>query len=185
MSDSLPEYVVHELLELPEDERSAGLNQRLDRGYGSCILEQPRIAKIVEGNMNYFDGDRYRLNEWVIMPNHVHVLIDKPQAPLRKIMHGWRSYTSNRIQEVLPDHETPDEGRLWQPGFYDRSIRDRAHYWNCCRYTWLNAVKAGLSDTPWDWEWSSACRSVQAEDGDRLKRWFRDYRRKPSDPKSL
>ncbi|HYG73714.1 MAG TPA: transposase, partial [Planctomycetota bacterium] len=48
----------------------------LDAGYGACHLKDPAAARIVENVMLFFDGARYRLLEWVVMPNHVHFLIE-------------------------------------------------------------------------------------------------------------
>ena len=47
----------------------------LDAGYGSCVLRRAEVRKIVEDALRHFDGDRYELGEFVVMPNHVHVLV--------------------------------------------------------------------------------------------------------------
>src|SRR5690348_6030781 len=42
----------------------------LDAGHGDCYLRDERIAKIVQDALLHFDGARYRMLEWVVMPNH-------------------------------------------------------------------------------------------------------------------
>src|ERR1017187_4508943 len=50
-------------------ERRTKLEEYLDRGFGECPLKQPAIAELVENALRFFDGQRYRLQAWVIMPN--------------------------------------------------------------------------------------------------------------------
>ncbi|HPB97339.1 MAG TPA: hypothetical protein PKW66_15580, partial [Polyangiaceae bacterium] len=57
-------------------------------GHGNCWLKQPEIASIVEKAWLYFDGQRYRLLVWCVMPNHVHVLIETfDKFPLGGLLH--------------------------------------------------------------------------------------------------
>ena len=50
------------------------LDEHLDAAHGSCALSEPRLAQIVADPLHHFDGRRYDLWSYVIMPNHVHVL---------------------------------------------------------------------------------------------------------------
>lgn len=70
----------------------------LDEGQGECILADPQCAAVVAETLAHFDGRRYRLDHWVIMPNHVHVLV-LPMAHyvLTNILHSWKSYTAHVI----------------------------------------------------------------------------------------
>jgi REP element-mobilizing transposase RayT len=69
------------------------------------------------------------------MPNHVHVLIElKARDQLSKILHSWKSYTAKRINEVVGG-----SGEVWQKEYYDRLIRDSAHYQRTVRYIRKNA----------------------------------------------
>ena len=47
----------------------------LDTCHGACLLRQPALAQIVSDSLLQFDGDRYRLGDFVVMPNHVHLLV--------------------------------------------------------------------------------------------------------------
>jgi len=58
------------------DERfTERMEQLLDAGYGSCALAKLNISGMVEQALKHFDGSRYRLGDFVIMPNHVHALV--------------------------------------------------------------------------------------------------------------
>ena len=113
----------------------------LDAGYGECILKDPKAAEIVKNAMDYFDGRRYKLHAWSIMPNHVHTIVE-PLADfkLSKIIHSWKSFTANQI-----NRQQNRKGQLWQRETYDHIIRTEVEYWDQIDYVWNNPVKAGLS----------------------------------------
>jgi len=95
-------------------------NELLDNGYGSCVLVKPECKKIVEDALKYFEGERYILDKYIIMPNHVHVIvIPKGKWTLSNIMHSWKSYTSNKINKLLGR-----EGELWLHESFDHIIRN-------------------------------------------------------------
>ncbi|SMC18331.1 hypothetical protein SAMN02746041_00502, partial [Desulfacinum hydrothermale DSM 13146] len=91
LADSLPQerlrQLEQELATKPENEREKWKRQRieawLDAGMGCCALRHPRLAALMQNTLWYFDGSRYRLLAWCVMPNHVHVLIEQ-QALLSK-----------------------------------------------------------------------------------------------------
>jgi len=139
--------------------RRTRLQLYLDRGLGACWLRDPRIARIVEGALLFADGDRYRLLAWVVMPNHVHALIETlPGGALDKIVHSWKSYTAN-----IANHLLHREGAFWFREYYDRFIRDDTHFERAVSYIHANPVKAGLVERAEDWPFGSA-RLVPALD---------------------
>ena len=74
------------------------VEQYLDKGYGSCLLKDSRNAQIVLHTWKWFDSDRYDLIDYVVMPNHVHVLIKTYEGwPIAKVLHSWKSYTAKEI----------------------------------------------------------------------------------------
>ena len=85
LADSLPLHVIESWQrELQQQsllpvEREIQLQRRieryLDQGTGACYLREPQIAEMVERSLYFFDGERYRLLAWVLMPNHVHLLL--------------------------------------------------------------------------------------------------------------
>ena len=91
----------------------------LDQGHGACLLRQSKLRQVVEGALRHFDGTRYRLDEFVVMPNHVHVIV----APLGEnllssVVHSWKSFTANKINEAL--HR---RGAFWQKESFDHIVR--------------------------------------------------------------
>ena len=72
----------------------------LDVGAGSCFLRNPRVAQIVADAIKHFDGERYVLFAWCVMPNHVHVVF-KAIQPLDRILHSWKSFTSKAANRLL------------------------------------------------------------------------------------
>ena len=117
----------------------------LDAGHGDCWLRRPEIAQLVADALSHFEGVRYHLDAWCIMPNHVHVVV-RPLAghQLPDIVHSWKSFTANAANKLLGR-----SGSFWQREYYDRLIRDESEYVNQVAYVLDNPVQAGLRNWPW------------------------------------
>ena len=115
------------------------------------MLRDQRAAAVVEENWLHFDGKDYRLLAWVVMPNHVHLLVEIWQTPQGQLIKNWKGFTARRINRVLGR-----SGKLWQDDYWDRYLRDEAHYHEVVRYIETNPVKAGLVKTREQWPFSSA-----------------------------
>ena len=135
-------------------EKRTRIQNFLDNGYGACFLKDDRLAEIVENALLHFDGERYALHAWCVMPNHVHILFT-PEAGFKmsQIVSSWKSFTANKCNQAL--NRT---GKLWEREPFDRHIRNEQHYRNAIAYIENNPVKAGLCEKPVDWRWSSARR---------------------------
>ena len=119
---------------------SGKIEQWLDAGHGSCILRRADCASLVADALRHFDGNRHQLISFVVMPNHVHVLlVQNPEFPIKQIVQNSKSFTSHEINQVLNR-----SGILWQKDYFDRLIRDEQHFANCVRYIRRNPVKARL-----------------------------------------
>ncbi len=167
LADSLPQSKLaeleHELAHLPEDqqglERRKKIDQWLDAGMGCCALRHPALAQVVQDSLFRFDGERYKLLAWCIMPNHVHVLI-RPEAGLGKIVQSWKSYTGrwalahNAELGLGVPGNSPGKA-FWMREYWDRYIRDKKHYEAVVDYIHNNPVKAGLCKVMEQWRWSS------------------------------
>ena len=160
LSDSLPGRLLEqwreELSHLPDDEaavkRRARIEKALDLGQGAGRLSIPILGEFVENTLLHFDADRYLLHAWVIMPNHVHVLITpRGSHTLSNILHSWKSFTAKQANALLAT-----KGAFWAPEYFDRAIRDETHYANTIAYFAINPVKAGLCKEPQHWRFSSA-----------------------------
>lgn len=119
---------------------SGAMERWLDAGHGACVLRSPRCAEAVADALHHFDGERCYQYAWVIMPNHIHVLM-APCALWRieQLVHSWKRFTARRINELLGR-----EGVFWQRDYFDRIVRDEKHFGNCVRYIRRNPEKAGL-----------------------------------------
>ena len=156
--DSLPKEVIEEIklkLDIKKEDSSYNssqyqrLRQKIaeyeDAGYGQCFLRDERIAAVMQNTLKHFDGERYQLICWCIMPNHVHVLIEVNEGwSLSKIMHGWRSYTANEANRILGR-----TGKFWMEEYYDRYIRNDNHLQKTINYILNNPANAGLDGWPW------------------------------------
>jgi len=128
------------------------MDDELDLGQGRCHLKDPRHADLVVEALRCFDGVRYRLRAWVVMPNHVHVLMDQVRGhPLGQVVGSWKSWAARNINA-----DAGRAGRLWQPDYFDRFMRDEGDVARTVAYIHWNPVKAGLVDSANQWRWSSA-----------------------------
>jgi REP element-mobilizing transposase RayT len=130
----------------------------LDRGQGECWLRHGNVAELVEKILLEADGCDYRMRAWVVMPNHVHLVVDVRDVPLAKLIGGWKG-KSSRLANVLLRHR----GQFWHEDYFDTLIRDEAHLKRAIRYTEQNPVKAFLVKDAREWSWSSARRRDKYE----------------------
>ena len=114
----------------------------LDAGRGSCLLARPEVSEIVVAALRHFDGERYDIDAFVVMPNHVHVLV-APREPwdLRRIEHSWKSFTAKEINRLCGR-----TGALWLEEGFDHIVRSEAHRDHFRGYIAENPGKAGLRD---------------------------------------
>ena len=122
-------------------EFSARVDAWLDAGHGSCVLKRPECGVIVADALRHFGGKRYELDAFVVMPNHVHVLF-RPFVghALEDVLHSWKSFTAKEINKILQR-----TGTLWQEEYWDRMIRNAAHFLACQRYIVSNPAKAKIA----------------------------------------
>ena len=135
------------------------IERHLDAGMGACWFRRPEIADTAAEAITHFDGIQYVLDDWVIMPNHVHlVLWPMPNFTLSNILKSRKQRIARRANLIL--------GRtgsvFWQPESYDHWIRNDEEKARIRRYIRANPVKSGLCTTPEAWRWGSAFRSQEA-----------------------
>ena len=64
----------------------------LDKGHGECALRMPELAQSVAKSLAYFDGERYLLGDFVVMPNHVHLLVCLlGDTEIEKQCYSWKN----------------------------------------------------------------------------------------------
>lgn len=161
LADSLPKKVIerwNQELELT-GERTAfapvmrqRIERYLDQGFGSCALRDARVAYMIQESLLHSDGERYWLSAWVVMPNHIHLVLT-PKSPwsLSRIMKLFKSYTSHEANRILGR-----QGQFWMEDYFDRYVRDHKHFTNAIGYIESNPVRARLCEKASDWRFSSA-----------------------------
>ena len=109
---------------------SRKVEEMLDNGYGECLLRDSTVRKYVSETLRFYDGRLYELLSYVIMPNHVHLLVRVTgDNRLADIVRNIKGYSAKIINNCL--HR---EGPLWMKEYHDRIIRNEDHLKNCLRY---------------------------------------------------
>jgi putative DNA methylase len=168
LADSVPHQVIErwrlELKSISCADEKIWLQKRieryLDQGYGEAFLKIAEVAQMVQNSLLKFDGIRYRLFAWVVMPNHVHTLMTRfDENELKNILQSIKSFTAHTANKMLGRG-----GQFWIEDYFDRFMRNQKHFDRTVRYIENNPVKAGLCREPADWPHSSA--------------WFKKHRLK-------
>jgi type I restriction enzyme R subunit len=100
-----------------------------------CLLAQPENAGIVARAMEHFDGERYLLGDYVVMPNHVHVLLVPLEGfSLTEILRSWKAFTAREI-----NLRAGRSGGLWQRESFDHIVRSGEQ---------LERIRGYIADNP-------------------------------------
>jgi REP element-mobilizing transposase RayT len=119
---------------------------------GPLWLADPEIAAYAEYPIvRGAELGRYLLHAYVIMPNHVHILLE-PRLPLAKITGVIKGVAARDANATLGRYGKP----FWQDESFDHWVRSSAEFARICHYIEWNPVRAGLVTRPQDWKWSSA-----------------------------
>jgi len=124
LADSLPKAVYDDLAAtaLNDSDLRRRIEAMIDGGRGACALRDPAVAAIAQDALWHFDGERYRLMAWVIMPSHVHVLTEQIEGHLlADIVQSWKSFTAKAANKHIGR-----TGAFWAPEYFDRYVRDQA-----------------------------------------------------------
>ena len=156
LADSLPKAVVERLAgqkavweanhPQPWDEEeqkeysrrfTLGFEKLLDDAHGECLLAQELFRGIVSDALLHFHGERYHLDTFVIMPNHVHALFHPlGENKLETILQTWKRFTAREINKLRGT-----EGSLWQREYWDRLIRSEKQLVWTRNYILKNSLK--------------------------------------------
>lgn len=145
----------------------------LDHAPAVQHLKDPACAAEVVKSLRHFDGERYDLSAWVVMPSHLHWVFwprdewvhslgtsADHRSPRERIQHSITSYTANICNRLLGR-----SGRFWQWESYDHCIRDEGELERIAAYIHANPVRAGLVARAEDFEFSSAGEHLRKERG--------------------
>jgi putative transposase len=107
---------------------------------------------IVAKLLHYRDAGAYQLHAFVLMPNHLHLLLTPSgTTTLEKAMQLIKGGSSHEIHKQMRNRRD-----IWQSGFHEATIRDTADYQSKIRYIHQNPVAARLVEDASEWKWSSA-----------------------------
>jgi len=142
---------------VPEDEVSINYrNLPHWRVLGSTYFITFRIKKgilndyerrIVLDSVKHCHNKRYWVTATVIMPDHVHLLLQLKSCSLSKILQGIKGFSARKINRARDT-----KGALWLDESYDRIVRDHDEYLEKWNYIRNNAVTAGLCQAPAEYE---------------------------------
>jgi REP element-mobilizing transposase RayT len=127
---------------------------------GPTWLKDERVAQCVVDTLRFGEGSLllYRLDAWVLMSNHVHILIE-PNAEVAQITGRIKSFSAKQANEILG--RTGE--RFWQDESYDRWVRSQKEFGKIVQYIEFNPIAAGLVQRPEDWPWSSAYAGAEQQ----------------------
>ncbi len=143
LADSLPSEVLErfeEMRRLNDSDAFVWMERYLDAGSGDCPLRNSFHAAIVASGLRHFDGQRYTLGAFVVMPNHVHALVQPSGVnTLTTVLHSWKSHAAHELQR-----SAGIRGRVWQEESFDRIVRNESELRKFHDYILANPVTAHL-----------------------------------------
>lgn len=117
------------------------INKSLDACHGSCMLRNPTIGNMVAAALNHFHGSRILTGDFVVMPNHVHVLMTPIDGfELEDVLCSMKSYTAHQCNRLLSR-----TGAFWQRQSYDHIVRNTKQLQAYQNYIASNPTKANLN----------------------------------------
>ena len=119
---------------------SSRWHDQLDKCQGECVLREPTLSKIVADSLLKFDGAKYEMIDFVIMPNHVHLIaafFDESEM-LRQCL-SWKHFTASQVHKALGRKD-----KFWQQDGFDHLIRSESQFVALRKYIADNGAKANL-----------------------------------------
>jgi putative transposase len=118
-------------------------DEQLDACQAECLLRKPELATIVGNCLRKFDGTRYELTDFIVMPNHVHLLVAfRDEDGLLRQCAAWKRYSARAINRVLGR-----QGDFWQEESFDHLVRSESQFEHYRGYIGTNGRRANLPAT--------------------------------------
>ena len=112
------------------------------------VFQVPANAELFLNTLQHYRREgHYKLHAFVVMPDHIHLLLT-PTETIERAMSLIKGGFSHRLASHLP---------VWQRSYTDHRIRNREDFEIHRNYIYQNPVRAGLSATPEQYPYSSAC----------------------------
>ncbi len=116
-------------------------NNLLDQGYGSCVLKDTAVCQMLHSLFDAYDNQSWNVWAFVIMPNHIHFLIQViNNAQLKKSINSFKNASSHRLCKIIPEYPTP----VWHGEYFDTIIRNELHFRNVIKYLWKNVYQGAI-----------------------------------------
>jgi putative transposase len=123
-----------------------------------ALLTADARQVVVEALLWLQARERIALHAFVVMSTHVHVIVTLVgEAPLPAVMHSLKSFTANRLNELLGR-----TGAFWEDGYRDDVVRSQRGMTSAITYVENNPVRAAMAARPEEYEWSSAWLGYRA-----------------------
>jgi REP element-mobilizing transposase RayT len=133
--------------ELPHWRASGSVYHIVWRIHQRAVALAEDEREVIAGALHHFDGDRYELEAFVVMDDHVHIVVSVDRTRLERIVHSWKSFTAHAL--VGAGRASP----VWQREYYDRIVRDEAEFHRLVAYVEYNPRERWpeIRDYPWSW----------------------------------
>ena len=132
------------------------VNMSLDECHGTCVLRNPLAASQVVQALDYFHNNRVFTGDFIVMPNHVHVLMTPcPGHELEEILKSIKQYSANAINKI-----NKTDGALWQRDSYDHIVRDWDQLQAFQEYIRANPLKGKLSASEYVYSPGKYCEGI-------------------------
>lgn len=146
----------------PRDRSSVGTNVYFVTAStwgGRSLLQADRMAQLFLDTLRHYRAEKkFQLHEFVIMPNHFHLLLSPIGVTLERTMQFIKGGFSFRVNKELGNAM-----EIWERGYIDHRIRDAGDYAKHVEYIRQNPVRAGLVSREEDYLWCSAHRSREVD----------------------
>lgn len=117
------------------------------------LFQQDEVAELMVANLlKYRDAEDFDLHEYVVMPDHIHLLLslNDQQKLSRAIQLIKGGFSHSLCENGLVMRE------VWQQRYHDRGVRDANEFAEIAEYIRQNPVRRGLAERPEDYPYSSA-----------------------------
>ncbi len=177
LNDSLPQNILAELRKKKEEYERQRLSSRdeatakdfykkinrkteywLEQGYGECVLRRPDIRQILIDAIAYSDETKCLILGYVLMPNHVHLLMwPLPGIDSIQTIGSIKQYSARLINKMLGRR-----GKLWNEESFERMIRNEQHLLYCLNYMHYNTrhISEGEYTLYYNYELIDAIRKI-------------------------
>jgi REP-associated tyrosine transposase len=115
-------------------------DEKLDACHGACVLRKPDLSKVVADSLLKFDGERYLMTDFVVMPNHLHFLAAfRSEEAMLSQCTEWKRYMAREINRALKQKDD-----FWQVEAFDHLVRSPEWFEHYRRYIAENPLRARL-----------------------------------------